>query len=203
MSTVNGPNCSRSRTFQSENRQYAVLRIDAIHEQIEVGGATSGNWNSSFMQLTEATEGDIPVLVEYWYALAAGMEQYSAFNELAYDSTDSVPEDPFRALLDSDDTTVYLVEEDGDAIGFVVLRDGEHPSREYERYKSIVDLLITEEYRSQGYGSAVIEAVKELARADGCDHLKVSCEWANDDARRFYRDTGFEAKQVTFVQEIE
>lgn len=155
------------------------------------------------MQLTEATEDDIDLLVEYWYALASGMEPYSAFNALAYDDSDDVPKDPFWNLLDSDDTTVYLVEEDSDSIGYVVLRDGTHPSRKYGRYKYIVDLLITAEYRSQGYGSAVIEEVTELARADRCDLLKVSCEWKNEDARRFYRDTGFEAKQVTFVQEIE
>ncbi len=155
------------------------------------------------MQLTEATADDIDILTEYWYALASDMEQYSKFNELAYDSVDSVPEAPFRNLLDSDDTTVYLVEDGGDQIGYVTLRDGEHPSREYERYKVIVDLLITERHRNEGYGSDVVAAVKELARDDGCDHLKVSCEWENEGARRFYRDTGFEEKQVTFVQEIE
>ncbi|KAB1198882.1 GNAT family N-acetyltransferase [Haloferax sp. MBLA0078] len=155
------------------------------------------------MMLTEATEDDIGVLVEYWYDLASETERYSEFNELVYDGVDDVPKAGFETHFDSDDIADYLVEEADESIGFVTLRDGEHPSREYERYKSIVNLFIVEDYRNQGYGGAVVAAVKELAREDGCDHLKVSCEWENHDARRFYEDTDFEEKQVTFVQAIE
>lgn len=155
------------------------------------------------MKLIEATEGNLDTLVEYWYALASGMEQYSEFNALSYDGVDEISEDGFERHFERDDITDYLVEERGETIGFLTLEVGEHPSREYTRYARIVNLYVAAEYRDQGYGSAVVSRVKELARADGCDHLKVSCEWNNDDARRFYRDTGFGEKQVTFVQEIE
>ncbi|KAB1194449.1 GNAT family N-acetyltransferase [Haloferax sp. MBLA0076] len=155
------------------------------------------------MQLTEATTDDIDVLIEYWYALASGMEQYSEFNTLSYDSVGDVPEDGFERHFERDDITDYLVEEAGETIGFLTLAEGEHPSREFTRYVRIVNLFVEEGYRNQGYGSAVVSQVKELARANDCDHLKVSCEWHNDGARRFYRETGFEEKQVTFVQQVD
>ncbi|MCT9096977.1 GNAT family N-acetyltransferase [Haloarchaeobius sp. HME9146] len=155
------------------------------------------------MQLVEATEDDIDTLIDCWYTLASGMEDYSRFNELVYDDPAEVPEDGFVRLLESEDVTNYLVEVDGETIGWVTLREGEHPSREYTSYTQLVNLLIDEEYRNQGYGAEVVSRVKELAKENDCDHLKVSCEWANESARRFYRDTGFEEKQVAFVQEIE
>ena len=155
------------------------------------------------MKLTEATEDDIDVLVACWYALATDMEQYSEFNTISYENVDDVPEDPFKRHLEHDDVTEYLVEESGEVIGFVTLRAGEHPSREYDTYLDIVNLLVEDDYRGQGYGSAVVSAVKELAREKGCDLLKVSWEWANDGARRFYRDNGFEEKQVTYVHAID
>nr|WP_202614407.1 hypothetical protein [Halostella litorea] len=45
--------------------------------------------------------------------------------------------------------------------------------------------------------------MRDLARERGCDHLKVSCEWENEGARRFYRETGFRPKQVDYVQTLE
>ncbi|WP_267639792.1 GNAT family N-acetyltransferase [Haloarchaeobius amylolyticus] len=155
------------------------------------------------MQLIEATEDDLDTLVECWYTLASGMEQYSAFNELSYDDPDEVPADGFRRHLESDDVTEFLVEDGGELVGWVTTREGEHPSREYTRFTKIVNLLVREPYRNQGYGAEVVSRVEAIARENGCDHLKVACEWENDGARRFYRDTGFEPKQVTFVQDLE
>ncbi len=66
-----------------------------------------------------------------------------------------------------------------------------------------MNLAVDEGYRSQGHGEEIIERVKDIARDQGCDHLKVSCEWRNEDARRFYRETGFRPKQVDFAQPLE
>ena len=66
-----------------------------------------------------------------------------------------------------------------------------------------MNLAIDEAHRNRGHGAAVVERVRDIARDRDCDHLKVSCEWENEDARRFYRDTGFREKQVDFAQPLE
>jgi ribosomal protein S18 acetylase RimI-like enzyme len=66
-----------------------------------------------------------------------------------------------------------------------------------------VNIAIDEAHRNRGHGTAVVERAKALARDRGCDHLKVSCEWNNDAARRFYRNTGFRPKQVDHAQPLE
>lgn len=155
------------------------------------------------MELVEATTEDLDAVRARWYALASTMEGYDDLNELRYDDADAVPEKGFRRLLDDDAVSIYLVTEDASTVGYVTLRSGSHPSREYAEYLRIVDLLVDESHRGQGYGSAVVDRVKELARERGCDHVKVSCEWENEGARRFYREAGFRPKQVDYVQPLE
>ncbi len=156
------------------------------------------------MELVEATADDLDALVDRWYALATSMESYDELNELVFDDEADVTDDGFRDHLDDEaDVTDYLVVHEGETIGFVTLREGRHPSRQYSRYLRIVNLAIDEPYRNRGHGTDVVERVRELARDRGCDHLKVSCEWHNEDARRFYRNAGFRPKQVDFAQPLE
>ncbi|WP_277554639.1 GNAT family N-acetyltransferase [Halobaculum limi] len=155
------------------------------------------------MELVEATVDDLDALIDRWYDLATAMEDHSELNKLVYEDAKDVPDDGFRAHLDADDVTDYLVVDEGETIGFLTLSAGEHPSRRYSRYLRIVNLAIDEAHRGQGHGTAVVDRVRERARERGCDHLKVSCEWGNEGARRFYRDTGFEPKQVEYAQPLE
>ena len=152
------------------------------------------------MELVEATAADLDALVARWYDLARSMAEYDELNELAYADAGEVPDDGFRAHLDDEDVTDYLIVHEGETVGFVTVREGCHPSRRYSRYLQIVNIAIDEGHRNRGHGSAVVERVRELARERGCDHLTVSCEWNNEDARRFYRETSFRPKQVKYVQ---
>lgn len=155
------------------------------------------------MELVEAGEGDLDALVERWYDLATAMEAHSELNEIGYDDAGSVPDDGFRAHLDDPSVTDYLVVVDGDTVGFVTIETGSRPSRQRGRYLDIVNLEIDAEHRNEGYGTAVLERAAEMAREADRDYLTVSCEWGNDGARRFYRDAGFEPKQVTYARPLE
>ena len=155
------------------------------------------------MEFIEATTDDIDILVNRWYFLAKAMEAYDELNELCYADVDEVSGGGFRALLDEDAVTIYLITHEDKTIGYITLRKGHHPSREYSQYLRIVDLVIDEGHRNQGHGTEVIKRVKEIARDQTCDYLKVSCEWQNEEARRFYRDTGFRPKQVDYAQPLE
>lgn len=155
------------------------------------------------MELVEVSAEDLDALVDRWYSLARAMEGHDELNELVYADVDEVPDDGFRAHLDSEEVTDYLIVHEDETIGFVTLREGYHPSRQYSQYLRIVNLVVDEGHRNRGHGTAVVERVKEMARNRDCDHLKVSCEWDNQAARRFYRATGFRPKQVDYAQPLE
>lgn len=155
------------------------------------------------MDLVEATDDDLERLADYWYRLGSEMEQYSTLNELAHDGPADVVAGIEQHHLGDDDTTVYLLEAGDTTVGYLLLRDGEHPSRTHDSYVRIVDLFVADGHRSAGYGSEAVEAVQSIARERGVDYVKVGCEWANRDARRFYEDNGFTEKHVTYVQRVE
>ncbi|WP_436900525.1 GNAT family N-acetyltransferase [Halovenus halobia] len=155
------------------------------------------------MELVEATEADLGAITDRWYRLAKSMENYSELNELVYDDASEVSEEGFRNLLADDETMLYLITTEGETIGYLMVREGEHPSRQYSQYLRLVDIAIDEQYRNQGHGTAAVERLKELAQQRDCDHLKLSCEWQNDRARRFYRKLDFQPKQVEYVQPLE
>ncbi|MFC7098053.1 GNAT family N-acetyltransferase [Halobaculum marinum] len=154
------------------------------------------------MKLRPATTSDLDALVDRWYDLATAMETHDDLNELAYPDRDAVPDDGFRAHLDDDDTTDYLLVHAGETIGFLTLREGTHPSRSHDQYLRVVNLAIDEPHRNRGHGATVLDRVRELARERGCDFLKVGCEWDNEGARRFYTDAGFRPKRVEYVQSV-
>lgn len=154
------------------------------------------------MELVEAARDDVDLLAEYWFALASEMERYSGLNELAVESPEEASAG-FERQLDRDDTTVFLLEDEGTNVGYLTLRDGERPSRERAQYSKIVDLFVEAEYRGRGHGSRAIDAVKRIARERGSEYVTVSCEWHNEGARRFYAANGLTEKQVTFARRLD
>ncbi|QCC57910.1 GNAT family N-acetyltransferase [Natrinema thermotolerans] len=154
------------------------------------------------MKLVEATADDLDALVDRWHSLAKSMEAYDELNRLVRTDVYDVAEDGFQKLLDAENTTAYLAVRENETVGYVLLREGHHPSRQCSEFLRIVDLFIDDDQRSRGHGTAVVERVKEMARNSGCDFLKVSCEWQNEDARRFYRETDFRPKQIEYVQSL-
>lgn len=155
------------------------------------------------MKFEEANEDDVDTLVELWNSLAEGMEEYSELNELSYSDVSEVADEGFRKHLENEDITDFLLRESGETIGFLTLQNGRHPSREYSKYTKIVNIFVKKEYRNNGYGSEAIEKSKQIARENGCDHLKVSFEYHNEGARRFYSDHDFEEKQIESVYPLE
>ncbi|TKX68722.1 MULTISPECIES: N-acetyltransferase [Halorubrum] len=155
------------------------------------------------MELVEADESDLDALVERWYDLATAVESHSSLNEIRYADASSVSDDGFRAHPDDPSVTDYLVVADGETVGFVTIETGTRPSRKRGRFLDIVNLEIDAEHRNGGYGTAVLERVAAMAREADRDYLTVSCEWNNEGARRFYRDAGFEPKQVTYARSLE
>jgi ribosomal protein S18 acetylase RimI-like enzyme len=154
------------------------------------------------MELVEATREDVATLAEYWFALATDMEPYDELNELSVEGPSDV-KTGFVELLDEDNTNAFLLSVDGERVGYVLLREGDHPTRTRSTYIDIVDLYVEPEYRDEGHGSDALDAVDRIARDRGVDYVEVSCEWANEGARRFYEDNGFEPKQVTYTRRVD
>ncbi|WP_178918215.1 GNAT family N-acetyltransferase [Natronomonas gomsonensis] len=155
------------------------------------------------MRIREAEASEASMLAEtFWHPLAERMEQYSELNALADDAVE-VAVEGFESLLEDEQRTVFLLEDEDTEIGFVAVEFGERPTREAGRYVSITDLYVKDGHRGQGYGTKLLERVETLAATEDCDYLDVSAEWENHDARAFYENAGYDAKQVTYAKPLD
>ncbi|MBS1893708.1 MAG: GNAT family N-acetyltransferase [Actinobacteria bacterium] len=107
----------------------------------------------------------------------------------------SEPDDEHRRqaaeVLGRDDTEVLIAELDGEAAGLACLmvmpRLG-HRTTEAR----LLDLIVTEEGRSKGVGSALVAAVAARAGDAGCHLLRLECGHRRVEAHRWYERLGFE-----------
>jgi ribosomal protein S18 acetylase RimI-like enzyme len=83
---------------------------------------------------------------------------------------------------------LLLAEVDGVPAGFVTGVEIAHPDKGVELL--IYELGVDEAFRRRGIGSALVEALKALARDVGCSGMWVSVEQGNDVAAALYRSTG-------------
>ena len=86
---------------------------------------------------------------------------------------------------------------DGEAAGFISGVEMTHPDKGTEMF--LYELGVGEPHRRQGVASALVEALKELARQRGCYGMWVLCDEDNEAARKLYRKVGGNAsKPVLF-----
>lgn len=88
-----------------------------------------------------------------------------------------------RKVIDKDiiDEEVLVIEEDKKIIGYVTI------SRPKEDLYHLGNIAIRKEYRNKGFGSLLLNVVKQLASQDKCD-IKLECI---NGARTFFEHHGF------------
>ncbi len=72
----------------------------------------------------------------------------------------------------------------------------------YGRFLYVDDLVASVEARSHGLGAALIDALREEARAQGCAHLVLDTALGNALGQRFYFRQGLLAKALHFSQAL-
>ncbi|SDY60581.1 GNAT family N-acetyltransferase [Hymenobacter psychrophilus] len=86
--------------------------------------------------------------------------------------------------------TLYLLDDDGRAMGYVALTYGFTFERG-GRYALVDELYVTGAARSQGVGHAALLLLQQLARAAGLVALYLQTESYNASAQRLYESVGF------------
>lgn len=154
------------------------------------------------MNIQEAREKDIEEVKDMWLELAQLMEPYSKLNELNDDVEEEALEG-IQKLFADDRYTIFIGKKNTQTTGFMVIKKDKQDARKIKNYIKISDLFIKENYRNQGYGAEFLEKAEEQAESQNCTHLKVSSEWKNNRARKFYKQNGYEEKQVEYSKTIQ
>ena len=97
-----------------------------------------------------------------------------------------------RAELEDPDTTVFFAERDGEAVGYVMLREGRAPSFvAADDALQIVRLYARQSVLGRGVGAALMQRTLAEAAGRGKDAVWLGVWDRNDRAIRFYESWGF------------
>jgi ribosomal protein S18 acetylase RimI-like enzyme len=97
-------------------------------------------------------------------------------------------------ILADPDSRVFIAEDRGKAVGYVVARVLHQPETAYTYARSVVhvdQISVRPGYQGGGYGRALIAAVVELARAEGAERVTLNSWDFNTQAHEFFYRMGF------------
>lgn len=94
---------------------------------------------------------------------------------------------------------LLLAYETGRPVGFVSGVETTHPDKGTEMF--LYELAVDDDHRRLGIGSALVDALAELARSRGCFGMWVATDEDNEAAKATYRRTATEEQsgQVVYV----
>lgn len=96
--------------------------------------------------------------------------------------------DAIRLFLAESTHHLFIAYEDGEPVGFVSGVQMTHPDKGPEMF--LYELAVDEDHRQRGIGTALVTALRELAREKGCYDMWVLTDDGNEPALRTYRKSG-------------
>jgi len=113
----------------------------------------------------------------------------------------------YYGLLRHRNTPVLIAQnERGEVLGYAMLLmktiGRKHPVFRPRRILYIDDLCVDEAARGQGIGTALMGAVRELARERGLERIELNVWERNEGAMRFYEQMGFQTQRRGLETEV-
>ncbi len=108
----------------------------------------------------------------------------------------------YQGMIDSPETHVFIAETDNHAVGYViakVMRRPENPFTHALESVFVDQFCVVDGEQSKGYGSQLMEAVYEVARAENIQEIQLDVWNFNVHALEFYQKRGF----VLYNQRLE
>jgi len=143
------------------------------------------------MRIRRAQESDAPSLakvhVDAWHAAYRGLVPDSFLEGFTYQRK----ADRFRQALAADSEETYLVEENGNAMGFLTLGPCRDPDLDMGRAGEIWGIYISPDYWRKGLGKRLVEEAESMLQSRGYQEAVLWVLEGNQPARRFYEAMGF------------
>lgn len=140
--------------------------------------------------IRKATVDDIPAISELY------REQ---FREMAKLIPDFIKEgnqsvEFLEKTISNDDSDILVYENDGRVVGFILLQAKERPDFDFMlpgKYCYIMDVIVTEAHRNNGFGTALMNSAKDWAKEQDCNFVNLDVLSNNAGAITIYKKLGF------------
>ncbi|PSP37530.1 GNAT family N-acetyltransferase [Halobacteriales archaeon QH_7_65_31] len=151
------------------------------------------------MEITTPTASELDTLVDLWLALAESQREHGSHLRVP-ENEPRIRESLSQRLVTDG---VRLARIDGEPVGFTTFYP-EQASFEQDCSRGVIEnLFVVESRRGEGVGTALLEAAIDAFRAGDIDRIALDVLAANDEARRFYRDHGFEPQRIQLERRLQ
>lgn len=105
--------------------------------------------------------------------------------------------DQSKEFIENTISDILVYEDNSKVVGFILLQVKKRPDFSFVipgRYCYIMDIIVTENSRGQGFGTALMNSAKEWAKEQNCIFLNLDVLTNNTTAIRIYEKLGFVPK---------
>jgi len=150
------------------------------------------------MEITTPTASALDTLVDLWLDLAESQREHGSHLRVP-ENEPRIRESLSQRLVTDG---VRLARIDGEPVGFTTFYP-EQAGFEQDCSRGVIEnLFVAEPRRGEGVGTALLEAATDAFRAGDVDRIALDVLAANDEARRFYRDHGFEPHRTEMERRL-
>ncbi len=118
------------------------------------------------------------------------------------DDSDLYPEEAYLADIHS--RQLYVAKLGGIVAGYarIAIQTRESPGSVSHKVLLLEEICVEEALRGQGIGTEIVADVHALARAFGCDMLRIGVYPQNDGAVAFYQKCGFQIRSISMDKHL-
>lgn len=140
--------------------------------------------------IRKATCDDIPAISELY------REQFREMSKLIPDFIKEGDQSVefLEKTISNDDSDILVYENDGTVVGFILLQAKERPDFDFMlpgKYCYIMDVIVTENSRRKGFGTALMNSAKDWAKEQNCSFINLDVLTTNTNAISLYEKLGF------------
>ena len=111
---------------------------------------------------------------------------------LGYDFDREATEAQLKRLLENDQHLILVAEEGGQVIGYA--HAASYDCLYFPSLLNLLALAVTQDFQGQGHGRALMQALREEAKAAGYTGIRINSGISRSSAHEFYRSLGCSEK---------
>lgn len=97
-------------------------------------------------------------------------------------------------IISGEECDILVYEDNGNVVGFILLQAKIRPDFDFMiqgKYCYIMDVIVTENSRSKGFGTALMNSAKDWAKEQNCNFINLDVLVNNPGAIKLYDKLGF------------
>ena len=140
--------------------------------------------------IRKATNNDIPAIAELY------REQFREMSKLIPDfiKDGDQSKEFIENTITNKESDILVYESEGIVVGFILLQAKTRPDFPFMlpgKYCYIMDIIVTENHRGKGFGTALMNTAKEWAKEHDCIFINLDVLVNNPGAIKLYAKLGF------------